>query len=88
MNVDFTGEWSADLAASRLHVPPPNEILFSIAHSEPALQAELRMTLVDPTASFTFAITGRSRVTVARSPWSIGTMILLGRSRYSTGFAE
>lgn len=47
MNVDFTGDWSADLAASRLHGPPPKEVRFSIVHSEPMLDAELTMTMMD-----------------------------------------
>ena len=73
MNVDFTGEWSADLTRSRLHGPPPKEIQFAIAHSEPVLQAELRMTMVDGSvlnAVFRARTTGeRVTNTVLGSEW-------------------
>lgn len=47
MTVDFTGVWTADLAASTLRGPIPREIVFSIAHAAPDLRAELTMTTMD-----------------------------------------
>lgn len=47
MNVDFTGTWTADLAASTLRGPMPRQIVFSIAHAAPDLRAELTMTRMD-----------------------------------------
>ena len=73
MNVDFTGQWLADLAVSRLHGPPPKEIQFSILHSEPALKAELRMTMMDGSIMnmvFNARTTGQRVVnTVLGSEW-------------------
>ena len=47
MSLDFTGTWKADLAVSRLHGPPPTNLLVSIAHSEPDLQVEMSLTTAD-----------------------------------------
>lgn len=41
---DFTGRWRADLAASRLRDPAPEESLVWIAHSEPDLHVEMAIT--------------------------------------------
>ena len=76
---DFTGTWRADLAASRLRGPTPNEIVVSVVHADPALRVEMTIARADTAAmhiAFDARTTGEAIVNtilgaewVSRSRW-------------------
>lgn len=76
---NFTGQWRADLGASRLRGPTPDEILVSIVHSEPDLQVDMAITSgTSPAARIAF----RARTTNESITSSVLGVEWVSRSRW------
>ena len=86
MPTDFTGRWRADLPASRLRGPTPNELIVALYHSDPELRVEMTIVSAGNSATqiaFDARTTGEAITNsvlgaqwISRSRWVNGELLI------------